>query len=69
MQRTFGHQGHPGRFSPWAWDFQYDSFFWKSYGCDWTTLALDKNSWRQYRRAWLVSKIGTSPREACYGRL
>eukprot|EP00973_Karenia_brevis_P055119 7664281-Karenia_brevis.AAC.1 len=58
MQGVFGHQGHPGRYAPWNYERQFDSFF-HSLGLNWLEVARDKQHWAQHQHAWLRHMLGS----------
>ena len=52
QRATEGGQGHPGRFSPWNWEFQLDRYY-HSVGKDWKEVALNKAKWARSKHDWL----------------
>ena len=52
QRATEGGQGHPGRFSPWIWEFQLDRYY-HSVGKDWKEVALNRAKWARSKHDWL----------------
>ena len=52
MTELVGHQGHPGRFSPWSWERQFSSYF-QLEGLLWKEVALERDSWACRKTAWM----------------
>ena len=51
MTEVIGHQGHPGRFSPWRWERQFSSYF-QLEGLLWKEVAIDRDEWLSHKMAW-----------------
>ena len=58
MTHHVGHQGHSGRFAPWNWERQYDSYF-ALQGLEWKQVAADKAAWSKHRRSFVEHMLGT----------
>jgi hypothetical protein len=50
-----GHMGHPGRFSPWTYEGQFDQFF-SATNQYWTDTAIDRTLWKSFTEAFVKHK-------------
>ena len=66
LTETAGSQGHPARFHPWNWEYQYHSYF-RKLGKSWKDAAQQKQEWRAHRRPWIEHMLGKSASNANYG--
>ena len=55
---SVGHGGHPGRFSPWNYEFMFDRY-WAPRGVEWTTVASDKDRWKSKEINWIKFMLGS----------
>ena len=63
-----GHQGHPGRISPWCWERQYHSYF-RAHGLCWQDISVDKAAWNSHKKAWIRQMLGSKASSSNYGVL
>jgi len=68
LMQVVGHQGHKGRFSPWSWERQYDSFF-RSKGHSWRDVARDRELWQSFRSQWMRHMLGSKAANSRFGVL
>ena len=68
LMQVVGHQGHKGRFSPWSWERQYDSFF-RSKGHSWRDVACDRELWHSFRSQWIRYMLGCRAANSRFGAL
>ena len=64
------HQGHPGRFNPFTWERQLDSFYTEDLQEEpWKELAKDRVSWRNLEKEFLAGQSKPNGKTMVYGRL
>ena len=64
------HQGHPGRFNPFTWERQLDSFYTDElHEAPWKELARDRVSWRKLERSFIEGQSKPNGKTMVYGRL